>query len=59
MLLKELDVVKRYLDSYLAKEFIQASSALYLSLVIFAKKISRKIRFCVDYQKLNFIIKKD
>ncbi len=35
---QELDVVKRYLDSHLAKGFIQASSAPYSSPVLFVKK---------------------
>ena len=59
MSLEKLDVVKCYLNTYLAKRFIQASLGLYLSLVLFVKKSDRGIRFCVDYQKLNAIIKKD
>ena len=59
MSLQELDAVKRYLDSHLAKGFIQASSAPYSSPVLFVKKPSREIRFCVDYQRLNAITKKD
>ena len=35
---KELDAVKRYLDSHLAKGFIQASLASYSSPVLFVKK---------------------
>ena len=38
---KELDVVKRYLDSHLAKGFIQASSASYSSPILFVKKTCR------------------
>ena len=49
MSLQELDAVKRYLDSHLAKGFIQASSAPYSSPILFVKKPSRGIRFCVDY----------
>ena len=49
MSLQELDAVKCYLDSHLAKGFIQASSAPYLSPVLFFRKPSREIRFCVDY----------
>ena len=57
--LKQLDAVKCYLNLHLDKGFIQASSALYLSLVLFVKKPSRGIQFCVDYQRLNAITKKD
>ena len=56
---KELDTVKRYLDSHLAKGFIQASSASYFSPVLFVKKPAGGIRFCVDYRRLNAITKKD
>ena len=56
---EELDAVKRYLDSYLANGFIQASSASYSSPVLFIKKPGGGIRFCVDYQRLNAITKKD
>ena len=56
---KELDAVKRYLDSHLAKGFIQASSASYSSPVLFVKKPGGGIRFCVDYRRLNAITKKD
>ena len=56
---QKLDVVKRYLDSHLAKGFIQASSAPYSSPVLFVKKPGGGIRFCVDYRRLNAITKKD
>ena len=59
MSLQELDAIKCYLDSHLAKGFIQASSAPYSSPVLFVKKPSRGIQFCVDYQRLNAITKKD
>ena len=49
MLLQKLDVFKCYLDLYLAKGFIQASLAPYLSSVLFVKKSSKGIQFCVDY----------
>ena len=56
---EELDAVKRYLDSHLAKGFIQASSASYFLPVLFVKKPGGEIRFCVDYRRLNAITKKD
>ncbi len=56
---EELDAVKWYFDSHLAKEFIQASSASYFLPVLFMKKFREKIRFYVDYRRLNAIIKKD
>ena len=56
---KELDAVKRYFNSHLAKEFNQASSASYSLPVLFVKKSGEKIRFCIDYKRLNAITKKD
>ena len=56
---KELDAVKWYLDSHLAKRFIQANSASYFSPVLFIKKSGRGIQFCVDYKRLNAMTKID
>ena len=56
---EKLDVVKRYLDSHLAKKSIQASSTSYSSPVLFIKKPRGEIRFCVNYKRLNTITKKD
>ena len=56
---KELNVVKQYLDSHLAKKFIQISLASYFSPVLFVKKPRKGIQFCVDYKRLNIIIKKN
>ncbi len=56
---KELDAVKRYLDFHLAKGFIQANLAFYTLPVLFVKKSGGRIRFCVDYRRLNTITKKD
>lgn len=59
ILLEELDIIKCYLDLYLAKEFIKANSILYLLFIFFVKKLKKKISYCVDYWKLNAIIKKN
>ncbi len=59
MSLEELDAVKWYLISHLAKRFIQASSTSYSLPVFFVKKPEGGIRFCVDYRRLNAITKKD
>ena len=56
---KELDAVKWYLDSHLAKRFIQVSSASYSLPVLFVKKAEGGIQFYVDYRRLNAITKKD
>ena len=49
----ELRVLKKYLENNLAKGFIQASSSPAASPVLFVKKPSGGLRFCVDYRGLN------
>ena len=56
---EELDAIKQYLDSHLAKAFIKASLASYSLPVLFVKKLGGEIQFCVDYRRLNTITKKD
>ncbi len=59
MLNEELLLIKKYLQKQLNKEFIKANIAFYISLILFAKKSDEELRFCVNYQKLNAIIKKN
>jgi hypothetical protein len=49
----ELLVLKKYLEENLAKGFIRASKSPVASPVIFVKKPSGGLRFCVDYRGLN------
>ena len=59
-LLKKLKVTKKYLTSHLNKKFIISSLVIFAFPILFVKKINRKfLRFCVDYRKLNVLIKKD
>ena len=59
MLLKQLKLIKTYLENHLKKSFIVSSDASYASSVLFAKKSEEEWCFCVDYQKLNIITKKN
>ena len=59
MLSKELKVVKKYLVKNLDKGFIKSSQALFVALVLFTKKLDRSLCFCIDFRKLNLLIKKD
>ena len=59
MTTKELTAVKEYLLKNLHKGFIVPSSAPFASSVLFVSKPNEGLRFCVDYRKLNNIIKKD
>jgi hypothetical protein len=51
----ELLVLRKFLDKNLAKGFIYTSISPAVSLVLFAKKLGRSLRFCVDYYALNTI----
>ncbi len=59
MSLYKLQKVKKYLNENLFKKFIISSKASYFSLVLFILKANEDLRFCVDYQKLNAIIKRN
>ena len=49
MSLKQLELVKAYLEDYLKKGFIVLSDAPYASSVLFTKKPGEGWHFCVDY----------
>ncbi len=55
----KLQKVKKYLNENLFKEFIISSKALYFSLVLFTLKANEDLWFCVNYWKLNAIIKRN
>ncbi len=55
----KLQKIKKYLIDYLNKEFIFFSFASYVSLILFIEKKDDSLRFCIDYQKLNALIKWD
>ena len=54
----ELLIFQKYLIKNLIKEFIKASLFKYFLSILFVKKFDKNLRFCVDYQELNAIIKK-
>ncbi len=51
--------VKKYLNENLSKKFITLSQTLYSFLVLFALKANEDLWFCVNYQKLNVIFKRN
>ena len=55
----ELFLIKKYLQEHLNKKFIEFNIAFYVFLILFVKKFESELRFCVDYQKLNAITKKN
>ncbi len=56
---EELLLIKKSFQKHLNKDFIESSIALYAFFILFAKKVDEEFRFCVDYRKLNAIIKKN
>ena len=56
---KKLEILQKYLHENLQKEFISSSKTLYASLILFVVKPNDQLRLCVDYRKLNVIIKRN
>ncbi len=55
----KLQKIKEYLNENLSKNFITSSKTSYFSLVLFTLKINDDLCFCIDYWKLNVIIKRN
>jgi len=55
----ELRVLKKYLKNNLIKDFIQVSSFFAISSILFVKKSSEELRFCVNYRDLNVMTVKN
>ena len=55
----KFEQVKKYLNEHLKKKFIVSSHASFALSVLFAEKPNEELRFCVDYKKLNVIIKRN
>ena len=51
--------IKKYLNENLSKKFITSSQTLYFSSVLFILKANEDLRFCVNYQKLNVVFKRN
>ena len=55
----KLKQVKKYLNKYLKKSFITLSKASFIFSILFIKKLNDKLRFYIDYRRLNEIIKRN
>ncbi len=55
----KLQKIKKYLEKNLKKKFITLSKASFTSSILFVEKKDDSLRFCVNYQKLNALIKRD
>ncbi len=59
MLSYKLQKIKKYLEKNLKKKFITFNKALFASLILFVEKKDDSLRFCMNYWKLNVLIKRD
>ena len=55
----ELLILRKTLIDLLDKGFIRVSNSLTVAPVLFIKKLKGGLRFCIDYKRLNRVIKKD
>ena len=55
MFKKELQILIKYIEKMLNKDFIRINSSSIASSVLFVKKFDEDFRFCVDYRQLNSI----
>ncbi len=59
MLSYKLQKIKKYLEENLKKKFITLSKAFFASSILFVEKKDDSLCFCVNYWKLNALIKRD
>ncbi len=59
MLSYKLQKIKEYLKENLKKKFITLSKASFASSILFVEKKDDNLCFCINYQKLNALIKRD
>ena len=55
----KFEKIKKYLIENLFKDFITFNKVLYFSSMLFTMKVNENLRFCVDYWKLNVMIKRN
>jgi len=59
MLNHKLQKIKKYLEENLKKKFITLSKASFTSSILFVEKKDDSLHFCMNYWKLNALIKRD
>jgi len=58
MFIHKLLKTKKNLEKILKKKFINSNNASFISLILFVIKFNEELRFCVNYRKLNALIKR-
>ena len=56
---KKFETLKIYFKKNLTKEFINFNKVFFVFSIFFAIKLNEKFRLCVNYRKLNVIIKRN
>ena len=56
---EKLLIIKKYITENLHKNFIMFSQTFFITSILFVRKINKNFWFCVNYYKLNIIIKKN
>ncbi len=59
MLNHKLQKIKKYLEENLKKKFITFNKAFFASSILFVEKKDDSFRFCINYWKLNALIKRN
>ena len=55
----KFEQIKKYLNEHLKKEFIVFNYVLFVSFILFIKKLNEDLRFYMNYRKFNVIIKRN
>ena len=58
LILKKLLEIRKYILENLIKGFIEPSFTVFATPILFTYKANKKLRFYVNYQRLNALIKK-
>src|SRR5436190_21463086 len=56
---EKLLTIKKYIIENLHKNFIMLNQIFFITSILFVRTINRSLQFCIDYYKLNIIIKKN
>ena len=56
---KNFEIFQKYFHENFQKKFINSSKTLYVSFILFVVKSNEQFRLCVNYRKLNVIIKRN
>ena len=54
---KKFEIFQKYFHDNFQKKFINSNKTLYVSFILFVVKSNEQFRLCVNYRKLNVIIK--